>query len=77
MNNHWYLQALPGNAYSSRLVYRAEMDVELEGDLKFKNWQLPGSPSANDVDIDWDNPQTLVAGLRYHLDDRNTLWVAN
>jgi long-chain fatty acid transport protein len=56
------------------VVYRAEMDVELEGDLKFKNWQLPGSPSANDVDIDWDNPQTLVAGLKYRLDDRNTLF---
>ena len=45
------------------VVYRAEMDVELEGDLKFKNWQLPGSPSANDIDVKWDNPQTLVVGL--------------
>ena len=56
------------------VVYRAEMDVELEGDLKFKNWQLPGSPAADDVNIDWDNPQTLVAGLRYRLDGRNTLF---
>ncbi|MCP4288819.1 MAG: hypothetical protein GY792_31080 [Gammaproteobacteria bacterium] len=56
------------------VVYRAEMDVELEGDLKFKNWQLSGSsPSADDVDIDWDNPQTLVVGLKYQLNDNNTL----
>jgi len=57
------------------VVYRAEMDVELEGDLKFKNWQLPGSPAADDVNIDWDNPQTLVAGLKYHLDKSNTLFL--
>ena len=57
------------------VVYRAEMDVELEGDVKFNNWQLPGSPSANDIDIDWDNPQTLVVGLKYKLDDKNTLFL--
>jgi long-chain fatty acid transport protein len=57
------------------VVYRAEMDVELEGDVKFKNWQLPGSPSADDIDIDWDNPQTLDAGLKYKLDDKNTLFL--
>jgi len=57
------------------VVYRAEMDVELEGDLKFKNWQLPVSPSANSIDVDWDNPQTLVAGLKYRLDDKNTLFL--
>lgn len=77
----WGYQPFLGMTYqlSNRallgVVYRAEMDVELEGDLKFKNWQLPGSPSANNVDIDWDNPQTLVVGLRYHLDDRNTLFL--
>ena len=55
------------------VVYRAEMDVDLEGDVKFKNWQLPGSPSANDIDVKWDNPQTLVVGLKYQLNNRNTL----
>jgi long-chain fatty acid transport protein len=58
------------------VVYRAEMDVELEGDVKFKNWQLPpGTPSADTIDIDWDNPQTLDAGFRYQLDDKNTLFL--
>lgn len=56
------------------VVYRAEMDVELEGDVKVKNWQLQGSPSADDIDVDWNNPQTLNAGLRYQLDDKNTLF---
>ena len=47
------------------LVYRAEMDVNLEGDLNFRN--LDNRPPANEIEIDWDNPQTLRAGLRYEL----------
>jgi len=55
-------------------VYRAEMDVELEGDVKFRNL---GSltPPINSVDVDWDNPQTLEAGLSYQLTDEKTLFV--
>jgi long-chain fatty acid transport protein len=77
----WGYQPFMGMTYqlSDRtllgMVYRAEMDVELEGDVKIRNWQLPGSPSADSIDIDWDNPQTLEAGLRYQLDDRNTLFL--
>lgn len=77
----WGYQPFVGMTYqlSDRtllgLVYRAEMDVELEGDVKVKNWQLPGSPSADNIDVDWDNPQTLNAGLRYQLDDKNTLFL--
>jgi long-chain fatty acid transport protein len=37
-------------------VYRAEMDVNLEGDLNFRSLAFP-TPPANDIDIDWDNPQ--------------------
>jgi long-chain fatty acid transport protein len=48
-------------------VYRAEMDVNLEGDLNFRSLAFP-TPPANDIDIDWDNPQTLKAGLRYEFD---------
>jgi len=48
------------------VVYRAEMDVNLEGDLNFRNLAFP-TPPANDIDIDWDNPQTLKAGLRYEF----------
>ena len=56
------------------VVYRAEMDVDLDGDLKFKNWKLtPASPAADDIGIKWDNPQTLNVGLKYKLDVKNTL----
>lgn len=59
------------------LVYRAEMDVELEGDAKIHNWHLPvNKPRANDINIDWDNPQTAKLGLRYRLDDKNILFMS-
>ena len=48
------------------VVYRAEMDVELEGDLNFRNMTIP-RPKANEISIDWDNPQTLEAGLSYEV----------
>ncbi len=48
------------------LVYRAEMDVELEGDLNLKN--LPSF--ADEVELEWDNPQWLEVGLRYSLTDK-------
>jgi long-chain fatty acid transport protein len=55
------------------VVYRAEMDVELDGDVKIRNLNLP--VGINSVDIDWDNPQTLNTGLKYQLDDKNTLFL--
>ena len=59
------------------LVYRAEMDVNLEGDLKFHDWKLPiPKPKANDIDVDWDNPQTVKLGLKYRLDDKNLLFLS-
>jgi len=48
------------------VVYRAEMDVNLEGDLNFRSLVFP-TPQANNIEIDWDNPQVLKAGLRYEL----------
>ena len=54
------------------LVYRAEMDVELDGDVNVRNLNV----AADSVDIDWDNPQTLKAGLRYRLDDKNTMFLS-
>jgi long-chain fatty acid transport protein len=77
----WGYQPFAGLTYqlSDRallgMVYRAEMDVELDGDVKIQNWQLPGSPSADSIDIDWDNPRTLTAGLKYQLDDKNTMFL--
>jgi long-chain fatty acid transport protein len=59
------------------LVYRAEMDVNLEGDLKFHRWQLtPNKPGADNIDVDWDNPQTAKVGLKYRLDDKNLLFLS-
>jgi long-chain fatty acid transport protein len=55
------------------VVYRAEMDVELDGDVKTRN--LPGVISADSIDVDWDNPQWLEAGLKYQLDDSNVLFL--
>ena len=47
------------------VVYRAEMDVDLEGDVDFRGVPLPGG----DVELSWDNPQWLEAALRYDIDD--------
>ena len=49
------------------LVYRTEMDVELEGDLKIKGaGPLDGN---TDLDLDWENPQWIEAGIRYDLSE--------
>jgi long-chain fatty acid transport protein len=48
------------------VTYRAEMDVDLEGDLNFRNLAFP-TPPADEIDIGWDNPQLLKAGLTYSL----------
>ena len=53
------------------VVYRAEMDVELSGDVKVKNVALP--IGADEVDIDWKNPQWLEVGLSYRYTDQDTL----
>ena len=55
------------------VVYRAEMDVELEGDVKTRN--LPGIITTDSINVDWDNPQWLEAGLKYQLDDSNVLFL--
>ncbi len=55
------------------IVYRAEMDVELSGDVKVKNVALP--VGADSIDIDWKNPQWLEVGLRYDYTDRDTVYL--
>jgi long-chain fatty acid transport protein len=58
------------------LVYRAEMDVDLEGDVNIRNWKLPVSkPKINEIDIGWDNPQWLDVGLRFKVNEDNYLFL--
>ena len=56
------------------IVYRAEADVDLDGDLNFNNLLVP-EPAVDDINIAWDNPQWLEAGLRYELSEYNRVFV--
>ena len=56
------------------VVYRAEMDVDLDGDVTTHNVNLP--LLADNVKVDWTNPQFLQAGLKFKLDDKNTLFLS-
>jgi len=55
------------------VVYRAEADVDLKGDVQFKNF-APASPMADTIKIGWNNPQLIDVGLRYQLNDNNRLF---
>lgn len=49
-------------------VYRAKADVDLKGDLNFRNWQLPTPrPSADTAKLKWDYPQLVEVGMSYEL----------
>ena len=50
------------------LVYRAETDTDLEGDMKFENMPLL-SPTVNSLEVSWKNPQWLEVGFRHTLDN--------
>jgi long-chain fatty acid transport protein len=72
----WSLQPFAGLTFraTDRLllgaVYRAKSNINLNGDLNFRNWQLPiPKPSANSAKLQWDNPQLVEVGLRYQLND--------
>ena len=53
------------------VVYRSEMDVDLDGDLKIRG--LAVNPSTQSVDISWKNPQRLDVGLKHRLDKQKIL----
>jgi long-chain fatty acid transport protein len=53
------------------VVYRSEMDVDLDGDLKIKGLAAP-VPNQS-VDVSWKNPQTLEVGLKHALDKQKSL----
>ncbi len=50
------------------ITYRAEFDADLSGNIRFKNVPdiLP-LPSKTNLDLKWDNPQWLEAGLRWQM----------
>ena len=51
-------------------VYRSKSDVNLNGDLNVRSWQLPiPQPTANSAKLAWDNPQTVEVGIRYKLNE--------
>jgi long-chain fatty acid transport protein len=56
------------------LVYRSEMEVDLEGDLSISNLVLPLVPQST-FNMAWDNPQLLEIGIRHRLSDEWTLLV--
>jgi long-chain fatty acid transport protein len=79
----WGVQAVLGLTYAFSedlllgVVYRSEMDTNLEGKVKYeglRNTQLAAF-LPREVKISWTNPQWLEAGLRYRLDDKTQLYV--
>jgi long-chain fatty acid transport protein len=64
----------PNDRLLLSLVYRAEMDVDLSGDVDVRNVAVP--IGADSVDIDWDNPQWVELGLRYELTNQDTLYLS-
>ncbi len=56
------------------MVYRAKADIELKGDVLFRNFVVPAQ--INTVKVAWDNPQTFQAGLRFNLTDDKMIAVS-
>jgi long-chain fatty acid transport protein len=58
-------------------IYRAESDVELEGDIGFKNIQIPFinevTSKLDKVEVDFSYPQMIRVGLKYELTDTTLL----
>ena len=73
----WGYQGILGLTYQLTtdtllgVVYRSEMDVDLDGDLKIRG--LAVKPSTQSVDVSWKNPQTLTVGLKHDLDQQKSL----
>ena len=61
------LQYQPTDRLLIGLVYRAKADIELKGDVLFRNFVVPAQ--INTVKVAWDNPQTFEGGLRFNLTD--------
>lgn len=68
------LQYQPTDRMLIGLVYRAKADVELKGDVLWRNFVVPAQ--INTVKVAWDNPQTLKGGLRFNLADDKKIAVS-
>jgi len=69
------LQYKPTDRMLLGLVYRAKADVDLKGDVLWRNLAFP-TPPINTVKVAWDNPQTLKGGLRFNLTDDKMIAVS-
>jgi long-chain fatty acid transport protein len=60
------LQYQPTDRMLIGLVYRGKADTDLKGDVLFRNF---AAGQADTIKVNWDNPQTFNAGLKYKLSD--------
>jgi len=73
----WGYQGILGLTYQLAtdtllgVVYRSEMDVDLDGDLKIRD--LAAAVPTQSVNVSWKNPQTLSVGLKHDLDKQKSL----
>ena len=59
------------------ITYRAKYDSDLDGNIRFKNVpNLLPLPSETNLDLKWDNPQWLEAGLRWQMGGGNVLFLS-
>jgi long-chain fatty acid transport protein len=60
-------------------VYRSKSEVELEGDIRFSNLQIPIlnriTANINDIEMDFDLPQSVTVGLLFQATDHLRLLV--
>jgi len=58
------------------LNYRAKFDTELDGNLRLRNLDpsIP-LPANSNLEIDWENPQWLEAGLAWKVTGTKYLWL--
>ena len=57
------------------VVYRSELDMNLEGDVRITRLADMGRARETDIKIEWDNPQLLEIGIRQRLTDEWSLVV--
>jgi long-chain fatty acid transport protein len=50
-------------------VYRFEMELDLEGDVRVRGLGPGGASLDSEVTLEWDNAQTVEVGLQYQLDE--------